>query len=334
MMRRPIALSAVLALILFGGNALAANSPAFSYDGHEYAGEQLPTTLRQKLFELETQFNQQRRQVIDQYVIERYLQERAAKEERSVEQLQKELLAVPQPDEKTVREFYDANKARIQGSFEATRKRIADYLIAQRRQQRLLDLLHRIESEKGYKVSLARPQAPVVDVVTAGYPYKGNPKAPVTVVEFADYQCPHCKHAVAVVDKLVKKYGDKIKVVYRDFPINRSGISRKVAEGAVCADAQGRFWAYHDLAFERQDYLKAITPVQLADELGLDKSTFEACYAKQTTKTKVAASLAEAQRLGLDGTPTFFVNGRQLYDEGDLESALSGAIDRALKEHP
>lgn len=311
-------------------SAVAAESPGFKYDNQVYAGEKLPLTLRQRLFELDMQLNQQRRQAIDEYAIERYMTERAERENRPIEHIQNDLFAVPDPDDETLKKFYDANKARIQGSFEETKERIADFLRNQLRQSRVSAVLERLRTEKGYEVYLAEPEAPLVDVATEGYPFKGNPKAKVTIVEFADYQCPHCKEAAGVMGKLLQRYGDKLRVVFRDFPINRSGISRKVAEGGICADEQGRFWDYHDLAFARQSYLKAITPQQLAEELGIDVSKFEACYERETTRTKVSKSLEEGRRLGISATPTFYINGRQLHVHDNLESALTEAVERAL----
>ncbi len=319
-----------LLLIFMATNAIAADAPGFKYDSQVYAGEKLPQTLQQQLYELDVQLNHQRRQAIEAYVIERYITERAEREKRPLDQVQAELLAVPEPDNESIKKFYDANKARISGSFEQMKGRIAEYMLNQRRQERVSAVLDMVKKEKGYEVYLAEPEAPLVDVTTEGYPFKGNAGAKVTIVEFADYQCPHCKDAAGVMGKLLKRYGDKIRVVFRDFPVNRSGISRKVAEGAVCAEEQGRFWDYHDLAFERQNYLMAITPKDLADELGLDVAKFEACFGREATRAKVSKSKAEGERLGITGTPTFYINGRQLHVHDNLEAALTEAIERVL----
>ncbi|QKK12413.1 MAG: DsbA family protein [Pseudomonadota bacterium] len=325
------ALVSSLLLILLSANTIAAESPGFRYGGEVYAGKKLPTALQQKLFELEVQLNQQRRQAVDEYAIERYMTERAEREKRPLSEIQNELFAIPDPDDETLKSFYDANQARIPGSFEEMKGQIADYLRSQLRQRRVSAVLDLLKKEKGYEVYLTEPEAPIVEVATKGYPFKGNADAKVTIVEFADYQCPHCKDAAGVMNNLVKRYGDKIRVVFRDFPVNRSGISRKVAEGAVCAEEQGRFWDFHDLAFERQSYLKAITPAQLAEELGLDLPRFEACLGKETTRTRVSASLEEGRALGISATPTFYINGRQLHAHGDLEPVLTEAIERALR---
>lgn len=321
---------ASLLLAFAATGAVAQESPGFKYDNQVYSGEKLPTSLQQRFYELEVELNQQRRQALDAYAIERYMEDRAKSEKRTVDQVRNELFAVPEPDSKMIEEFYEANKERIPGSLEQMRGQIAEYLINQQRQARVLAVLDQLKKEKGYEAYLAEPVAPVMDVTTEGYPFKGNANAKVTIVEFADYQCPHCKNAVPVMRSLLERYGDKLRVVYRDFPINRSGISRKVAEGAVCAGEQGRFWDFHDLAFERQSYLAAITPKDLAEELKLDVAKFEACIGREETRAKVTASFEEGKSFGITGTPAFYVNGRKLNVQSDLEAELAAAIDRAL----
>ncbi len=304
--------------------------PTISYDGQHYSGDSMPAALRQKLYELDIENNQQKRQAIDQYILNRYLQEKAQQENRSLREVQQQLLATEAPTEERVQQFYEANKSRIQAPLEQIRDKLVQFLRTQQLAVKQAQLMATIGQEKGYRLRLPEPQAPLFDIAIEGYPSKGNPEAKVTLVEFADYQCPHCKTASKAVKKLLERYGDQLQVVYRDFPINPSGISRKVAEAAVCADQQGQFWPFHDLAFERQSYLKAIKPDMLAQQLGLDMDKFNSCFALPETKARVTASLEEGQRLGISGTPTFFINGRQLHVHGELEPELIKAVEGAI----
>ena len=177
---------------------------------------------------------------------------------------------------------------------------------------------------------MPKPIAPKVNINSAGYPTKGKKGAKVTIVEFADYQCPHCKNASAEMKNIMKKYGDRVQLVYMDFPVNRSGISTRVAEGGVCADKQGKFWSYHDSAFASQSSLNNSSPTKIAEQLGLNMKDFSQCLASAKTKSKVAAAKAEAQRLGVSSTPTFFVNGERLMLQ-DFQRDMGDAIERALK---
>ena len=327
-------LLAVALLLATGLTTLPATQaqPAvsLSYDGQTYTGDTLPAGLRQKLYELEAEFAEKRKLAIDEYVFNRFMRELAQDRGVSMAQLRDDLLAVEDPTADEVEQFYRANRDRIQGSLNEVRPQLTQYLRNQKLAQRQSQVLARIRQEKNYRVSLAEPQAPRFEVATAGYPDKGPASAPVTLVEFADYQCPHCKNARSAVNNLLERFGDRLRVVYRDFPINRSGISRKVALGAYCAGRQDAFWAYHDLAFDRQDYLKVVTPAMLAKELGLDAERFAACYEKPETEAWVAASEREGNRLGISGTPTFFVNGRRLQIHGDIEAELAKAIEAEL----
>ena len=172
------------------------------------------------------------------------------------------------------------------------------------------DIISRIKSEGGFELLLETPQAPPIVINTRGRPVRGNPSAPITLVEFADYQCPRCKNAVTIFNHLLAQYPDDIKLVHMDFPINSSGISRVVAYGAACAQSQGKFWEYHDLAFTQQDTLNRNSPAKLAASVGLDMERFGACMQDSSARQKVQASESEAKRLGLRRTPSLFVDGR------------------------
>ena len=262
----------------------------------------------------------------------RYVQEEAKRQNKDVKAVQQELMTVADPTEEQLKGFFEANKARINGTFEQAKPELVNYLKRQQMAEKAQQLLKQIALEKGYRVELPEPEQLRFDVATEDYPSKGNAGATITLVEFADYQCPHCKNAVEVVDTLLKQYGDKLRVVYRDFPINQSGVSRKVAEAAVCADQQGQFWTFHNLAFERQNYLKSVPVDALAEEADLDMGKFGDCYKDAATKAKVTASLNEARELGLSSTPSFFVNGRPLgHSHGDLQQDLKELIDEELQ---
>jgi protein-disulfide isomerase len=175
---------------------------------------------------------------------------------------------------------------------------------------RRAEILARIKSEGGFRLLVEAPAPPPVAIDTRGRPLRGSPSAPITLVEFSDYQCPNCRRAVKVMEALFQKYPDRFKLVHMDFPINASGVSRAVAHGGVCAQDQGRFWDYHDRAFQQQDSLDASSPAALAGALELDMERFEACMEDPSTRQKVAASEAEGKRLGITATPTLFVDGR------------------------
>ncbi|MEZ5449825.1 MAG: thioredoxin domain-containing protein [Thiolinea sp.] len=162
-----------------------------------------------------------------------------------------------------------------------------------------------------------------------GLPAKGPEDAKVVLVEFADYQCPHCKHAGDALKPIAEQFKDDLRIVYADFPINRSGVSRKVAEGAACAFQQDKFWEYNALAFDSQRDLKADSAKKLAEELKLDMEAFDKCLASDYPAQQVARGEEEGKRLGVDATPSLFLNGRRLH-LNDLAAELPKEIEQIL----
>ena len=234
-------------------------------------------------------------------------------------------------DDADIEIFYESNKDRIGYPLDMLRDQLREMLVQQKRQAKQAELIAETKRNQSFELALSKPIAPRVTIDTEGFPSKGNPGAKVTIVEFADYQCPHCKSSAAVIEQIVKRHNDDVRVVFMDFPVNRSGISRVVAEGAVCADKQGQFWPYHDLAFEQQQNLSNDSALRFARELGMDIDEFKACLESQLPRDRIAKSEGEASRLGVKSTPTLFLNGRQLHLH-DLEAELSEAVEQAIGE--
>lgn len=145
-------------------------------------------------------------------------------------------------------------------------------------------------------------------------PILGNPDAPVTLVEFGDFQCPFCKRLFEAAEKeIIEKYvkTGKVKFVYRDFPLTSiHAMAQKSAEASECADEQDKFWPYHDLLYERQDRLSVENFKAWARELGLNGARFDSCLDTGKYKEEVENDFRAGQQAGVSGTPASFVNGR------------------------
>lgn len=303
---------------------------SYHYGEKDYSGKDLPASVRIQLNELETKMNQQRQEIIDQYVLDAWLREKAKAEGKTPEEVAAKVLEVSEPDEKALRKFYDENWERIQKPYKEVKDELVGAVWAERQQEKMKEVLKQIATEKNYTVNLPEPEALVFEVKTETYPSKGSSNPSVTLVEFADFQCPHCKQGAEIADKVLKKYSDKMRIVYRHMPINPSGISRKVAAASICADQQGKFWEYHDLAFKNQDKLDDKSPLQLATELSLDEAKIKACLEDPKTNEALDASEAEGRNLGVNGTPAFFINGQPFRPQLDMEKELVAAIESAL----
>jgi len=151
---------------------------------------------------------------------------------------------------------------------------------------------------------------PSIDVAYDSARVKGKPDAPVTIVEFSDFQCPFCKQAEATLQSVLAKYGDKVKLAFMDFPLREiHPRAQAAAEAARCAGDQGKFWEYHDLLYADQTKLDPASLVAGAHTLKLDQASFQACLDGGTFKAMIDADLAAGQKVGVAGTPGFFING-------------------------
>jgi protein-disulfide isomerase len=184
-------------------------------------------------------------------------------------------------------------------------------------------------------VAPQRRQAPednkVYDVqVNAKDAIKGNPKAPVTIVEFSDFQCPFCSRVNPTISKIMKTYGDKVRVVFKHNPLSFHKDAPLASEASLAAGAQGKFWEMHDLLFKNQRKLKRADLDAYAAQLGLDMGKFKADLDQHNFKAQVDADLAQAREIGVRGTPNFFVNGKKLTGAQPFER-FKVKIDEALK---
>jgi protein-disulfide isomerase len=204
--------------------------------------------------------------------------------------------------------FYQANQSRVQGAtLDQVRQPIKNYLTQQRMQNARDEFVTTLRAKTPVRVSLEPPR---LTIATADSPSRGPSSAPVEIVEFSDFQCPFCLRAHPTVDQVLKAYSDRVRFVYRHYPLPGHPNARPAAEAAECAAEQGKFWPYHDKLFATQSRLSDADLKQDAAELGMDASKFNACVDSHKYAAKVDADLRAGQDAGVDGTPAFFINGR------------------------
>lgn len=182
-------------------------------------------------------------------------------------------------------------------------------------------------------VNLSRPQLPVLNVSADDDPWTGAAQAPVTIIEFSDFECPYCRRNVPILKELLGKYPGKLKLVYRDFPGPNHQQALSAAEAAQCAAEQGQFWEYHDALFTRQAPAIGWNFFALAEELGLHQSRFSACMKENRYREEVLKDLQDGLKLGVTSTPTFFINGRPLVGARPLAD-FQAIIDPLLNIPP
>ena len=175
----------------------------------------------------------------------------------------------------------------------------------------------------------AEPEAPLVEVAIGHSPVRGAARAAATVIVFSDYQCPYCAKAEKTIRALEERYGSDLRIVFKNLALPMHADARLAAKAGLAADRQGKFWEYHDALFEHQVELDRASLERYAEDLGLDMRRFRADLDSESVEAQLAEDAAEADRLGVRGTPTFFVNGRRITGAQPLD-VFRGYVDAAL----
>ena len=276
---------------------------------------------------------QQRKHEIMEAQVKKIVQDRLLDAEAAAKGVSKEkLLADIKPSEVTDADadaFYEKNKAQMP-------PRPKDQLIPQIKaylqqngQQEARDKFYKSLEDK-YKVDyLYEPIR--VEVASSGFPSRGPATAPVTIVEFSDFQCPFCSRLTPTLEQVVSKYGTKVRLVFRQFPLPMHPNAAKAAEAALCANEQGKFWEMHDAMFKDQGGLAVdALKTKAAAIPGINAANFNSCLDTGKEQAAVAVDTKAGGKAGVNGTPAMFVNGRFISGVVSTDD-LSKVVDEELK---
>lgn len=314
------------------GAETAPTEPLAEVNGEAIATEEVERALGMKLSQLEEQIYNLKRQELDNLISQRLLAQEAARRAVSVAALlDAEVTSKVDPvTDKEIEEFYQKNKARLGGNQADIREKIRAFLQQRKLTARRNVFVESLRSEAKVLVRLKSPTPSRFDVPVDGAPVRGAAEAQVTVVEFSDFQCPFCKQMHTTLSKLLEFYPGKVKLVYRDFPVDSTHRqARQAAHAARCANDQGKFWEYHDVLFTESPKLTRAELKLYAQQVGLDAAKFETCLSSGIHSAAVQKDIDEGKRLGITGTPAFFINGRPLQGAQPLE-AFARIIDDEL----
>ncbi|MGH7845298.1 MAG: thioredoxin domain-containing protein [Candidatus Binatia bacterium] len=284
--------------------------------------------------ELERQWYQHKLKVLDEIAQDRLLSMEAKKRDVTVsELLRQEVDAKARPvSEGDVEQFLQMNKSRIRPDMANPQEQVRQALEKQSRDAQRRVLLGSLRDQYKIEFLLPEPESSFAPVGTKGAGAVGPENAPVTIVEFSDFQCPFCQKSQQILKKIRETYGDRVRLVYRDFPIPEiHPQATKAAVAARCAGEQGKFWPYHDMLFSNQQRLDQADLIRYARDLGLSAPQFEQCLSTDRFAGAVADDIAEARSLGLSSTPMFFVNGRILIGAQPFEN-FQKIIERELNQ--
>lgn len=225
--------------------------------------------------------------------------------------------------------FYDQNKERVSGDFAQTKDAIRQYLEQIEVRQAERAFVEKLRAAATIQTFLVAPESPVFKISTTDQPSLGKADAPVTIVAFTDYQCPSCAAMHPELERLVKEYGDKVRLVTRDFPLSQHTEAFKAAEAAEAARDQGKYWEYIQILLRNQSALTVDKLKGYASELALDRARFDSALDSGKFAESVQRDVEDGMKLGINGTPTIFINGRRVSAKGYDE--LKAIVDSAFK---
>jgi protein-disulfide isomerase len=309
-----------------GGEVVAVvnGQPITSDEVRKAAGQSL-ATLEEQAYEL-------RKQQLEEIIAERLLAAEAERRGLSVEALiQQEVTAKAAPvTESEVDGFVAANRHRIQGDPRGLEPQIRAFLAGQRAEAQRQAFVQTLRTKADVEVRLAPPPIFRADVAAVG-PSKGPASAPVTIVEFSDFHCPFCRAVKPTLAQVLAKYGDRVRLVYRHFPLDSiHPQARRAAEASWCADEQGKFWPFHDRLYAGGSDASPATLTRIATESGLDLTAFDACVAGPQARAAVQRDVEDGTEHGVSGTPGFFINGRFLSGNQPMQN-FEAIIEEELK---
>lgn len=314
---------AALVIIVISGTVAFARSDSSRtvaiVDRHAITQQDLDTTIAVQIYQL-------RRRELDS-LIDNYLLEQAARRAHLTipEYLDKETaVTVSDAD---ARAHYDKYKAQMRVPFDQLKPRLIAELTSERQSERRTALRAKLRSDAHIELALEPPR---FDVAIAHSPSVGPANAPVTIIEFGDFQSTFCKMEEPVLQQVRERYGDQVRLVFKDFPPLTSKEAVQAAEAARCANEQGKFWQFHAALFADQSKLAVSDLKAAARQLGLDSAKFDSCLDSGKYATAVEEDIDEGLRLGVSTTPSFFVNGHP--HAGILSTVgLEGMIDPELQ---
>ncbi len=292
------------------------NAPVARIGADAITGKDLEDFAKGELKKLDQQYQEQlyqlKRQALDTMIMKRLVEAKAKAAGKSPDEyVQAEIMArVGTPTDAEIQQVYDAAKAqgRDLPPMNQVKETIVRFIQQQKAQAAAQAYYDKLKADAKVEILLPPYRAPRQQVEAKG-PSRGPAGAPITIVEFSDFECPYCSRAEETVSEVLRVYGDKIRLVYRDLPLPNHTNAPKAAEAAHCAGEQDKYWEMHAKLFANQRALDVAALKGYAKDLKLDQARFDKCLDSGAMAAKVEEGKKAGNELGINGTPAFFVNG-------------------------
>jgi len=322
----------ILGTIVISGVRPGGDDPVVAeYNGKSIRASEAFRQVKPRIFELEDELYRTKEQAINEVVEQRLLEAESKKQNLPVDQLvQKEVGGPDTVADKDIEEFL-TSKGLTLSDPRIRKDDVREYLKYRKQFDKRQTYLTKLKAGANVKLKITEPVSPKVIVSTDGYPSWGNAKAPVTIVEFSDFQCPFCSRAIPIVDRIKKEYGpDKVRIVFMDMPLPAHPRANPAALAGHCANEQGKFWELHDVMFKNQAKLEDKDLEEHAKSIGLDMAKYSDCFSKKKYQDAIEKSKKEAEKAGIQATPSFLINGVLLQGAQPFEK-FKEKIDHATR---
>ncbi len=304
---------------------------AATIDGVPITWDEINRNLAVKLYELGEQARELRMQELREVVERTVLQKEAEKRGTTVVELLRSEVE-SKMGEVTEEELDSFLAAQRLDRTDENVDRVRNHLRGARWMRRYREFMESLDVQSRVLINalpVLRP--PVVAISVDDDPSRGPEDAPVTIVEFGDFTCGYCRRSRAVVKRVLEEYGDKVRMVYRDFPLGDRTRGWRAAEAAQCAGVQDKFWEFYDSLFEEPGALDDAGLKAHAQKVGLDEEAFTACLESGRFSEEVKGDKEAGRRAGVTATPTFFINGRYVRGAQPY-SVFKQMIDEELEQ--
>ncbi|MFZ5442751.1 MAG: DsbA family protein [Myxococcota bacterium] len=285
-----------------------------TYGGRSIRLAEVDAKVADELAKLHEQIYELRTEAAERIALEAIVAEKA----KAAKQSEDEWLSlnvesgVTEPSDAEMRALFERARGRLppEVQFDDVKAQLYQAVRKENRAKRAREIFATLKKEAGFKVVLPEPPKERKTVDATG-PSRGGKNAKVVIVEFADFECPYCARAHETVQAVLKTYGDKVRLVFRHYPLSFHAKAPKAAEATACADEQGKFWEHHDALFESQELDVDALKMQ-AKRAGIDEAKFASCLDSGRMGAVIKRDMAAGQAAGVSGTPAFFVNGLML----------------------
>ena len=313
------------------------SGPVATWSNGSISEKELDESLKTELLKLESEYvsgrYDTRLEGLEAMVSEKILE--AEVEKRGLSDVTALLTAeidakIGEPTDAEITQFYAMMARRLGGRpLDEVRPVIVQEITRRATAERFQTFLTEMRDAYGVKITLPRPEVPRIPVSVDDDPSIGPDDAPITIVQFAEFQCPYCGRAKQVIDQVMKKYEGKVRMVYRDFPLSFHDRAIPAAVAANCAGEQGKYWEMYDKLMSNQRALSEEDLTGHATALELDMDKWNTCRKDPAQAEEVQKDFEDGTRAGVQGTPAFFINGIFLNGAVPLEQ-FTAIIDAEL----